>query len=91
MASLGSESTVDAGDVKQHEYLTSIDALDGEKIPASGTNAGDEESAHTAGLAVNPWDPSQFPDGGLEAWLVVLGCYCCLFVSFGWIGVFGVF
>ena len=36
-------------------------------------------------------DPSQFPDSGLEAWLVVLGCFCSLFVSFGWIGVIGLF
>lgn len=35
---------------------------------------------------VNPMmDPSSFPDGGLEAWLVVLGAFCSLFVSFGWI------
>ena len=33
----------------------------------------------------NPWDPSQFPDGGLKAWLVVAGAFCCLFCSFGWI------
>ena len=26
-----------------------------------------------------------FPDGGLEAWLVVSGAFCCLFCSFGWI------
>lgn len=25
------------------------------------------------------------PDGGLQAWLVVLGAFCGLFVSFGWI------
>ncbi len=30
-------------------------------------------------------DPSSFPDGGLEAWLVVVGAFCCLFCSFGWI------
>lgn len=30
-------------------------------------------------------DPRAFPDGGLEAWLVVLGVFCSLFVSFGWI------
>lgn len=33
----------------------------------------------------NPWHPSQFPDGGAKAWLVVLGGFCCLFCSFGWI------
>ncbi|KAI9758540.1 MAG: Altered inheritance of mitochondria protein 24, mitochondrial [Chaenotheca gracillima] len=36
-------------------------------------------------------DPSSFPDGGLEAWLVVLGGFCCLFCSFGWINCIGVF
>ena len=30
-------------------------------------------------------DPSAFPDGGMEAWLVVFGGFCCLFCSFGWI------
>jgi MFS family permease len=36
-------------------------------------------------------NPADFPDGGLEAWLVVLGSFCCLFVSFGWINCIGVF
>ena len=32
-----------------------------------------------------PMDPSSFPDGGMEAWLVVTGGFACLFCSFGWI------
>lgn len=32
-----------------------------------------------------------FPDGGTRAWLVVLGGWCCLFSSFGWIMIMGVF
>lgn len=32
-----------------------------------------------------PFDPRDNPDGGWEAWSVVLGGYCCLFCSFGWI------
>ncbi|KAF2674596.1 MFS general substrate transporter [Microthyrium microscopicum] len=40
---------------------------------------------------VNPWDPSQFPDGGLKAWLVVAGSFSCLFCSFGWINCIGIF
>lgn len=36
-------------------------------------------------------NPADFPDGGLEAWLVVLGGFCCLFCSFGWINCIGIF
>jgi MFS family permease len=35
--------------------------------------------------------PSPFPDGGRKAWLVVLGAWCCMFASFGWINCIGVF
>ncbi|GAD94803.1 hypothetical protein PVAR5_3432 [Paecilomyces variotii No. 5] len=38
-----------------------------------------------------PSPPSMPPDGGWEAWLVVLGAFCSLFVSFGWINCIGVF
>lgn len=34
---------------------------------------------------VNPMDPSAFPDGGVKAWTVVVGAFCSLAVSFGWI------
>jgi MFS family permease len=36
-------------------------------------------------------NPADFPDGGLEACLVVLGGWFCLFCSFGWINCIGVF
>lgn len=36
-------------------------------------------------------NPADFPDGGFEAWLVILGGWCGLFVSFGWITSIGVF
>lgn len=35
--------------------------------------------------------PSDFPDGGLEAWLVVLGAWCGLFCTFGFVSCIGVF
>jgi hypothetical protein len=34
-------------------------------------------------------NPADFPDGGLEAWLVVFGGWLCLFASFGWINCVG--
>lgn len=34
---------------------------------------------------------ADFPDGGLRAWSVVLGAWCCLFVSQGWNSCIGVF
>lgn len=36
-------------------------------------------------------NPADFPDGGLEANLVLLGGWCCLFCSFGWINCIGIF
>ncbi|KAF5677190.1 monocarboxylate transporter [Fusarium heterosporum] len=35
--------------------------------------------------------PADFPDGGLEAWLVVFGGWCALFCTFGVINCVGVF
>ncbi|KAJ5105041.1 MFS transporter asaE [Penicillium alfredii] len=58
----------------------------------TGTKAKTPESPHIPPLsppltaALGP--P---PDGGLQAWLTVLGGFCCLFVSFGWINCIGVF
>lgn len=34
----------------------------------------------------NAWTSDEpAPDGGLQAWLVVLGSWCSLFCTFGWI------
>ncbi|KIV82644.1 hypothetical protein, variant [Exophiala sideris] len=56
---------------------------------AKPTDLGDNEVP--IATPVNPMDPSQFPDGGLKAWTVVLGAFCSLAVSFGWINCIGVF
>jgi MFS family permease len=44
-----------------------------------------------APAAVSPFHPSQFPDGGKDAYLCLLGGFCCLFCSFGWLNCLGVF
>ncbi|RYP47285.1 hypothetical protein DL768_006626 [Monosporascus sp. mg162] len=36
-------------------------------------------------------NPADFPDGGLEAWLVVFGGWCALFCTFGLVNCVGVF
>jgi hypothetical protein len=41
------------------------------------------EANLTKGLTVP--DPNDFPDGGLDAWLVVAGVFFATFCSFGWV------
>lgn len=41
------------------------------------------ETGPPAPAPANLMDPSAYPDGGLQAWLCVLGAFCALFVSFG--------
>ena len=45
----------------------------------SVTEQPDEEAAAPAGYK------SDAPDGGVQAWLVVLGAWCTSFCSFGWL------
>lgn len=49
------------------------------------TEADIEKAAGEGRPMVGMMDPKSFPDGGLEAWSVILGAFCCLFCSFGWI------
>jgi hypothetical protein len=37
---------------------------------------------------VQPPKPS-FPEGGTQAWLAVLACWCIMFNTFGYINAFG--
>lgn len=44
-----------------------------------------EKSDALAPSSTAPPPPGPPPDGGFQAWMVVLGAFCGLFVSFGWI------
>ncbi|KAF2709681.1 MFS general substrate transporter [Pleomassaria siparia CBS 279.74] len=55
-------------------------------------NAATEEQPNTTPTEPLPLShPSMFPEGGRDAWLALLGAFCCLFCSFGWINCVGVF
>lgn len=42
-------------------------------------------SEKTDAVASGPPAPGPPPDGGRQAWMAVVGAFCGLFVSFGWI------
>ncbi|PYI06402.1 MFS general substrate transporter [Aspergillus sclerotiicarbonarius CBS 121057] len=73
-------------------------AIDTEKqyLPDHGSSEDDLESKDASSNdipAPKPAapNPDDFPDGGLQAWTVVAGSWCCMFASMGWINCIGVF
>jgi MFS family permease len=79
----------------QHERKTDIARLpvrekqsDLEQSPTTEKHA---EPTQQSQSPANPYHPSQFPDGGKSAYLCLLGGFCCLFCSFGWLNCLGVF
>lgn len=58
----------------------------------AATGADDKADSAQPQTAPGPgFDPADFPDGGLRAWLVVLGGFCSLFCTFGLVNCVGVF
>lgn len=55
------------------------DVQDAQADPAT------EKTDTTTPSSTGPPAPGPPPDGGLQAWMVVVGAFCGLFVSFGWI------
>ena len=51
----------------------------------------DTKPAAAAPAPAGPPGAGDFPDGGLEAWLVVFGGWCALFCTFGLVNCVGVF
>ncbi|RAL03683.1 MCT family MFS transporter [Aspergillus ibericus CBS 121593] len=62
---------------------------DAQRLPEA-SNGQDPEKPYLA-VADRSKPPQEAPDGGLTAWLVVLGSWCVLFCSFGWINSIGTF
>ncbi|KAM0358931.1 hypothetical protein HYE67_011281 [Fusarium culmorum] len=64
------------------------------ELTLQGQGLNNEKSDIEDGVTQPPVKPvagSGAPDGGLEAWLVVLGAWCTSFCSFGWINSVGAF
>ncbi|KNG89131.1 putative monocarboxylate transporter [Aspergillus nomiae NRRL 13137] len=62
-------------------------------LPTRNDSSSAETSAgHERNEKNEPWTPpDEAPDGGVAAWLMVLGAWCVLFCSFGWINSIGEF
>lgn len=65
-------------------------SISNSSILQSGPIATDIEKS-TPALEQTPNDFGPPPDGGYEAWMAVLGGFCTVFASFGWINCIGVF
>lgn len=75
---------VDGTPVNDADMTNEKTALpDDDKQNDSDTEQGISEKPQ--GPPPGTWDPRQNPDGGRQAWLCVLGGFCTLFCSFGWI------
>ena len=90
----GSDSTLDSAPVdvekENHASDTASSLGDHQHIGVAakgdvekGLTKPDAEAGPAAPAIPNFMDPASFPDGGMQAWLCVLGSFCALFVSFG--------
>ncbi|KAB2570588.1 hypothetical protein BFW01_g1898 [Lasiodiplodia theobromae] len=57
----------------------------------SDENGQTKEEEQSSQVAQDEPQAPQHPDGGLTAWLCVLGCGACYFCSYGWINALSVF
>lgn len=60
---------------------------DAAQVPAAGLDP-ESKPVEEVRPAPQPVAP-QFPEAGLKAWMVVLGCWCTSFASFGIVNSFG--
>ena len=64
--------------------VRTADPVSSEKDHANAESLS-EKSEAVAQAPAGPPGPGPPPDGGVAAWMTVLGAFCGLFVSFGWI------
>jgi hypothetical protein len=76
---------------KTGSTISTGDSLREKEPDTERDSAGKDPKSEPTPEHVNPWHPSQFPDGGKDAFLCLLGAFCCLFCSFGWLNCVGIF
>jgi hypothetical protein len=80
---MGSKPELLRSEQQKDENHGMFDEEKGGVATAERPAVGDDDAVAVASPPV--FDPRDNPDGGREAWLVVLGAFCCMFCSFGWI------
>ncbi|KAK0764675.1 hypothetical protein N5P37_002141 [Trichoderma harzianum] len=75
------------------EFKEDLDSHSHKGSNTEGSGAGEQIALANLDVeaAPKPPPPGDFPQGGLEAWLVVFGGWCALFCTFGLINCVGVF
>jgi hypothetical protein len=58
-------------------------------IFSGGEEAIENSNEKTSNETKHQSTSHEFPEGGLRAWMVVLGCWCTSFASFGYVNSFG--
>jgi hypothetical protein len=69
-------------ETNSHQAQVSVDSLS-EKFENSELEG--QRPQRQLSIEKTQPDPDLFPDGGFEAWLVVVGGFCATLASFGWI------
>jgi len=84
-------STTSAKDEKRPSSV--VGSFNAAEVSATETTADRDNSTLEAGEPNKPGPPLGFqvPDGGLQAWLVVVGGWLVLFCTFGSVNAFGVY
>ncbi|KAJ9099267.1 hypothetical protein QFC21_004148 [Naganishia friedmannii] len=79
----------DRGEAEGEGEKTAGPEYEKQVVPASG--ADDEEDVSNVMAALEKQEKAPFPEGGKEAWLTVLGVFCCTMVTFGVLNTYGVY
>ena len=72
-----SMKSIDRAQAAELDLESKRDNVLGDEAPDNASDQKPQQAAH------------QFAEGGLKAWLVVLGCWCTSFASFGYVNSFG--